>query len=150
MTAPWLDPELVKHRALVDSLVAATGGFTPDSIYSRTFTPSGTEGSYEHDPRRMVIRDRNVRDPRRVVAHEFGHVLQFNDQPAFFEWFDPEAKGKTPYPNDLERFANAFADAFEGLARGDTTSRRKDVAILMRALRERLPFKRVDRPPEGP
>lgn len=151
MTAPYIDPKLVKHRTLFDSLLAASG-VAPDSILLRhprqahTHPDSVFTGLYTPATRTLEISPL-LPDARRTAIHEFGHVSQFEHQPEFLEW---ARKLGTPVEREtpeaelrgiLEGHADAFADAFDALARRDTASIRRNpgISLLAQMLAQRPP-----------
>lgn len=142
VTAPtFVDPQLAEFRPLIDSLSAVVGA-APDTILLRPtpmYGPPNTTGWY--GPQRNQLRvSPDSRDRRRTLIHEYGHVLQSVDGITLFAWVDAENKGQMPNGKDLERFADAFADAFHALSRSDTTHLKPDARFLARILAQRPPF----------
>jgi hypothetical protein len=154
-TVPYVDPRLLRHQGLLDSLLAASGAplHAPDSILYRQTPlngPPNTTGFYDPKSRRLMVSP-DSRDQRRTLSHEFGHVLMQAD-PDVYERFFREGRRQEPvylrHPNgeirptdeQAERFADAFRDAFDALSRGDTTRLRPDVQALARVLGQRPPF----------
>lgn len=131
----YVDPRFARHISLIDSLVMLAGA--PDSVLLRRLpqTRPGLRrtGNYDVGSRRVTVWSRPAAQ-RRTLLHEFGHVFDSNN-PAV-------ANGITLQlgDDDPEHFADAFADAFEVLARGDTTSNQRGVRFLIELLRQRAPF----------
>lgn len=133
----YIDPRFpAKLRPLADSLMAFLK-VAPDSlIYERPSQAKARQGlsvlaDYNSGTRAMRLSP-SAPNPRRQLTHEFGHVLNFDNSPLFYDWFDPTSQGKNPTVDDLERFADTFADVYE--ARGDTTKIDKEAKMLYRIL----------------
>jgi|SRR6267378_5358952 len=141
---PYIDPKFpARYRTLVDSLARAVGTMPDSLIYERPLQDqaSGADGVLaNYNPKTGAMRlSPQATDPRRRLMHEFGHVLQFKDQPEFYNWFDPSGT-KTPERSDLERFSDNFADAFSALSQGKTTAHDAGVNSLVQYLTTRPPF----------
>lgn len=139
VAAQHIDPPLLPLQPLIDSLVAVTGG-APDTILFRPTPLDGPENStgwYEPKRRHMRVSPQSV-NRRRTLIHEFGHLLQHDNQPLLFAWADHTiCDGAMPRRGDMEQFANDFADAFDALSR-QKLPRQPGARFLAAAIAARL------------
>jgi len=136
----------VQYKGLVDSLMIAVGTSPTSLVYERPVAPGSALvtaiGEFNVATGGMTLSPMAPR-PRHTLAHEFGHLLQFTDMGLFSEWFHQVDRDSLAGPtvDDLEHFADDFADTWEALAshkiKAATRGRR---AVIATYLRNRAPF----------
>jgi hypothetical protein len=141
----YIHPAIQKQWGpLLDSLYQVTEN-APDSIQSRRFLESPNWlGLYVPEKRALTMTPyQSDQEARHTLIHEFGHMFQFDNQPEFFKWFNPKGEVKTAQRADLERYADAFAEAFTRVAKGDTTNLQPAMHTLTSFMAQRPPFKKT-------
>jgi len=114
---PYISPKFpARYRPLVDSLSNIVRAMPDSLLYQR---PSQDQSSAadnvlaSYDPASNVMRlSPEATDPTHRLAHEFGHLLQYSNQPALYDWQDSTHSGRDPTRQDLEQFAEDFANQF--------------------------------------
>lgn len=136
-----LDHELHSSIPVIDSLMAATGGSPETILFRRTplTGPPNTTGFYDPTTRQMCVAP-NSPNRRRTLLHEFGHLLQHDNQPLLFAWVDQEVGvGRMPAREDMERFADDFRDAFDALSH-HLLPRKPGARFIAKMLVDQPPF----------